>query len=64
MIGDKVPDDNEHLELILLLECMDFIFCREVTVEETLFLKQLIKDHHDHFLQLYPERNLSQSITL
>ncbi|XP_071831544.1 uncharacterized protein [Apostichopus japonicus] len=59
MIGDKVPEGNTHLELILiLLECMDFIFCPEVTVDETLFLKHLIQDHHNHFLNLYPDRNL------
>ena len=50
MIGDLVPDDNEHLELIrLLLECMYFIFSPEITIEETFFLKQLIKDHHNFF---------------
>ena len=47
IIGDLVPEGNEHLELILLLQCMDF-FCPEVTIEETYFLKQLINDHHDH----------------
>ena len=59
IIGDLVPEDNEHLELILvLLECMDFIFCPEITVGETFFLKQLIKDHYDYFLARYSDRNL------
>jgi hypothetical protein len=59
MIGDLVPEGNEHLELLLiLLECMDFIFSPEVTVEESFFLKQLIKDHHSYFLHLYPNRHL------
>ncbi len=59
LIGDLVPEDNEHLELIiLLLECMDFIFSPEVTEDETFFLKQLIKDHHNYFLTMYPTRTL------
>ena len=60
MICDKVPENNEYMELLLLLllDCMDFIFCPEVTVEETLFLKHLIKEHHDYFLELYPGRHL------
>ncbi len=59
LIGDKVPEGNEYFEVILLLlECMDFIFSIEVTSEETFFLKQLIKDHHEHFLEMFPERSL------
>ena len=59
MIGDKVPEGHEYFELILLLlECMDVIFCQEVTTEETIFLKHLIKDHHDHFMEMFPGRNL------
>ena len=59
MIADLVPEGNEHLELILLLlGCMDFIFSPEITTQATFFLKQLIKDHHDYFLQMCPNRNL------
>lgn len=60
IIGDKVPEGHEYFEVILLLlECMDFIFSTEITNEETFFLKQLIKDHHEHFLEMFPERNLT-----
>ena len=59
MISDLIPEGNEQLELLLLLlECMDFIFSPEVTVGETVFLKQIIKDHHDYFLTMYPDRHL------
>ncbi len=59
MIADLVPEGNEHLELILLLlECMDLIFSPEITTDETFFLKQMIKDHHDYFLQICPNRSL------
>ena len=59
IIGDKVPEGHEYFEVILLLlECMDFIFSTEITTEETYFSKQLIKDHHEHFLEIFPERSL------
>ncbi|KAJ8043406.1 hypothetical protein HOLleu_10472 [Holothuria leucospilota] len=59
LIGDKVPVDNEHFELILLLlECMDIIFSPELSTGDTYFLKQIIKDHHSHFLYLFPDRRL------
>ena len=48
LIGDRVPEDNEHFHLLLLLlDCMDIIFSYEVTVDDTLFLKHVIKDRHD-----------------
>ncbi|XP_033112600.1 uncharacterized protein LOC117113392, partial [Anneissia japonica] len=59
LIGDKVPEDNEYFELLLLLlDCMDIIFSYEVTVDDTYFLKHVIKDHHEHFLKLFPMRHL------
>ena len=59
IIGDKVPEGHKYFEIILLLlECIDLIFSTETTAEETFFSKQLIKDHHKHFLEMFPERNL------
>jgi hypothetical protein len=59
VIGDLVPEGNKHLELILLLlECIDFIFSREVTIEESFFIEHLIKDPNNHFLELYPDHHL------
>ncbi|XP_033122724.1 uncharacterized protein LOC117121598, partial [Anneissia japonica] len=59
LIGDKVPQDNDYYELLLLLlDCMDFLFSYEVTDDDTLFLKHIIKDHHEHFLKLFPMRHL------
>ena len=59
IIGDRVPKGNEYLEVILLLlECMDFIFATEITDQETLFLKSLITDHHKYFLEMFPGRHL------
>ena len=59
LVGDKVPEGHPYFELLLqLLECMDFIFCPEITIEETFFLKHLIKEHHEYFLELFPDRTL------
>ena len=60
IIGDKVPEEHEYFDVLLpLLKCMDLIFSTEVTTEETFFLKQLIKDHHEHFLEMFPEQDLN-----
>lgn len=59
MMGDLVPEDDIHWELLLsLLQCMDFIFSPGVTFEDTLVLKNLLKDHHELFLSLFPARHL------
>lgn len=59
MLGDLVPEDDEHWDLILaLLECMDIIFSPVATRGKTIFLEQLIRDHHMLFLQLFPDRHL------
>ena len=59
LIGDKVPEEHPYFDLLLqLLECMDFIFCPEITIGETFFLKHLIKEHHEYFLALFPDRTL------
>jgi hypothetical protein len=63
VIGDLVPEGNKHLELILLLiECIDFIFSREVTIEESFFIEHLIKDPNNHFLELYPDCHLKPKL--
>lgn len=55
MMGDCVQEGNQFWELILLLlECMDFIFAPAISTDETLFLKRQISDHHE----LWPNRNL------
>lgn len=52
MMGDLVPEDDEHWELlILLLKCMDIIFSPVISRGDTVYLKHLIQDHHQHFLE-------------
>ncbi|KAJ8029948.1 hypothetical protein HOLleu_29486 [Holothuria leucospilota] len=59
MMGDLVPEDDEHWELLLLLaQCMDIIFSPVISVGDTIYLQELIRDHHSHFLTLFPGRHL------
>ena len=59
IVGDLVPEGNEFWELLLmLLDCMDLIFAPEISKNATIYLQQLIQDHHSYFLQLFPERHL------
>jgi hypothetical protein len=59
MIGDLVPEDDEHWDLILvLLSCMDIIFAPVLSKGNITFVQELIKDHHLLFLQLFPDRQL------
>ncbi|PIK45680.1 hypothetical protein BSL78_17458 [Apostichopus japonicus] len=59
IIGDLVNEDNIYWELLLmLLQCMDFIFAPCVTFEDTIVLKNLLKDHHELYLTLFPDRHL------
>lgn len=55
MIGDLIPMDSKHWELLLLLlHCMEFIFSPSLTVAATLYLSKVIEEHHSLFLELYP----------
>ncbi|XP_032366042.1 uncharacterized protein LOC116684672 [Etheostoma spectabile] len=59
MIGDLVPEGNQHWELFLsLLCCMELIFSPALTHGAIIFLGYLIQEHHCLFLDLYPNRHL------
>ncbi|XP_013413276.1 uncharacterized protein LOC106175700 [Lingula anatina] len=59
MIGHMVDENNEYWQLlIVLLKCMDIIFSPTVTLGEKFYLKELIRDHHNYFLALFPHRHL------
>ena len=59
MLGDLVPENDQHWELLLtLLDCLDIIFSPVISRGDTLYLQELIRDHHTLFLQLFPLRHL------
>ena len=54
MMGDMVEEDNIYWQLIgMLLRCMDIIFSPAVTKEESYYLKHLIQDHHEMFVEIF-----------
>lgn len=56
IIGDKVEEDNEFWELLLmLLDIIKVVLSRSNFVEETYQLSALIRDHHGLFLRLFPD---------
>lgn len=59
MIGDLIPEENKHWELLLLLlECMEFIFSPSLTPEASTYFAAIIDEHHSLFLELYPNLHL------
>lgn len=60
LIGDLVPEDDDHWENFLqLLTIVDYVFA-PVTTESTItYTEVLIEDFLVEFRQLYPERRLT-----
>lgn len=59
LIGDLIPHDNKHWELLLLLlSCMEMIFSPSLTPDTTIYLRCLIQDHHTLFQELFPHLHL------
>lgn len=59
MMGDLVAEGDMYWELLLMLcDCMDIIFAPSLTHGDTIFMKHLISDHHELFLELFPDRHL------
>lgn len=59
IVGCKIPRDNPHWALILmLLDILDIIFAPEINRGLCSYLAQLIADHHEHFKKLYPTKRL------
>ena len=60
LIGDFIPEHNQHWELFILLrEICSIVFAPVVNNGLAIFLKQLVIDHHNLFKTLYPDRPLT-----
>ena len=58
LIGDLVPDDDQHFGLLLkLLDIMDVIFCPINAIEDTVNLSRMIEELFALFKILFPEVN-------
>ncbi|KAJ8018321.1 hypothetical protein HOLleu_43753 [Holothuria leucospilota] len=60
IIGNEIEEDCEIWELyLLLLDIFKIVMSPTLSLSATYALKALIRDHHQLFLNLFPERNLS-----
>ena len=60
MIGDLIPEDNSYWGcFLILLDIVDFVCAPETTVCVAGYLRDLIKEHHVKFRQLYPHNHLT-----
>ena len=60
MIGDLVPDNNPNWScFLILLNIVDFVCSPETTTGIAGHLRDLIKEHHVMFHQLYPQNPMT-----
>ena len=58
MLGNVVPEENEHWETYLtLLDILDICLAPVVTKDMATHLKLLITDHHQSFKECYREEH-------
>lgn len=60
MIGEKIPKTDEHWSNFLcLLDIVDYLLAPILSKDCTSHLKELIKEHHEAFRELYPSSNIT-----
>lgn len=60
MIGDKVPEDNDHwLNFVRLRDIMDYLLAPVLTPDCIGYLKVQVQDHHETFKSLYPDCSIT-----
>lgn len=59
IIGDQVPTDDPHWQLLLsLLDVMSLVFASAISEGATYYLQSLISDHMQMFVELFPNNRL------
>lgn len=59
MVGSLVPKDDECWNNFLLLrQIMDYLLSPRVTSDECAYIQLLIRDHHEAFVNLYPNKSV------
>lgn len=59
VIGEHVPDDDEHWILFLcLMDIVDLVFAPTTTEDHAIYISSLINDHHREFVHLYPDASV------
>lgn len=60
MVGDKVPDADDHWSNFLdLLLIVDLLLAPEVKEDEVCNIAVMISDHHQEFKELYPHASIT-----
>lgn len=55
LIGDLVPQEDEHWSLICtLLQILRIVFAPTIKKDVVSFLQILIQSHHEQFKELFP----------
>ena len=59
LFGDLFQEEDQFLDLILLLlQIMEIVFCREVSIGQIVLMDSLIFQHHTLFRELFPNTNM------
>lgn len=60
MLGDKIPENDEHWENFLtLLDILDYLMAPVISSDEVAHLGTLIEHHHTQFSILYPNSSIT-----
>ena len=63
MIGEFVPENDERWKLFLtLLTIVDYVFAPRTNEHIASYMAVLIKDHHEEFKRLYPNRLITPKL--
>ncbi|XP_028394435.1 uncharacterized protein LOC114518624 [Dendronephthya gigantea] len=55
LIGECVPDKDEHWDLFCLLQIIRIVFSPTISKEQIPYLQVLIQQHHEKFKELFPD---------
>ena len=59
IIGDFVPEDDQHWELFLhLMDIVDILFSPNISEDFAAYLSTLINDHHHEFHRIYSDHSI------
>ena len=65
LVGDYVPEDDEHRELLcVLLAIIRIAFAPTISENQVAYLQKLIQEHHEKFKELFPQCNVIPKIAL
>lgn len=59
LLGNRVPKEDEKLQLfLLLLEIVELVFSPVISREQASYLQAIIEEHHVRFVEQYPAASI------